>query len=252
MSLRMKFAGWVALLSLLGAAAARVNAQTLKVVTEEFPPYNFTQNGKITGFSTEVVQALLREVDIQAEFQSLPWARAYEIAQNADNVLIYSVGRTPQREKLFKWVGTIAPTRYFLFSLTSRQLKFDHLEQAKSYQIATVNEAVGEQYLVLKGFVKGHNLQPSNKYEISYDKLRRGRVDLWIGPELVASYLARQAGDDPQTTLTRSFPINDLGNDGYFLAIGARAPDALVERLQKGLEIIKSNGIYDALKRKWL
>ena len=67
---------------------------------------------------------------------------------------------------------------------------------------------------------------------VSYTHLDvyKRQVDLWIGPELVASYLARQAGDDPQTTLTRSFPINDLGNDGYFLAIGARAPDALVER----------------------
>jgi polar amino acid transport system substrate-binding protein len=251
MPLRMKLAGWVAMLSLLGCTGARADAPTLKALTEEFPPYNFTQNGKITGFSTEVVQALLREVKIQAEFQSLPWARAYEMAQNADNVLIFSVARTPQREKLFKWVGTIAPTRYFLYSLSARQLKIDHLEQAKSYQIATVNEAVGEQYLVSRGFVKGQNLQPSNKYEISYDKLKRGRVDLWIAPELVASYLARQAGDDPATTLTRSFRISDLGNDGYYLAVGMHTPDALVERLRKGLETLKSNGIYDALKNKW-
>lgn len=234
------------------ATASRARAETLKVLTEEFPPYNYTDNGKITGFSTEVVQAVLREVNIQGEFQSMPWARAYETAQSANNVLIYSIGRTPQREKLFKWVGVIAPTQYYLFSLPQRKLKFDRLDQAKSFQIATVNEDVGEQFLMAKGFAKGVNLQSSVKYELNYEKLKAGRVDLWIMTELVAVYLARLAGDEPSRSLARSFAIPDLGSDGYYMAFGASTPDALVERLSKGLATIKNNGTYEALKKKWL
>lgn len=240
---------------LVGASIATVSqarAETLKVLTEEFPPYNYTENAKITGFSTEVVQAVLKEVKIQGEFQSMPWARAYETAQSADNILIYSIGRTPQREKLFKWVGVIAPTHYYLFSLPQRKLKFDRLDQAKSFQIATVNEDVGEQFLLAKGFAKGVNLQSSVKYELNYEKLKAGRVDLWIMTELVAVYLARQAGDVPSKSLARSFAIPDLGSDGYYMAFGVNTPDALVERLSKGLATIKSNGTYEALKKKWL
>jgi len=241
--------------ALVGAVmgmASLAKAETLKVLTEEFPPYNYTENGAITGFSTEVVQAVLKEVKLQGEFQSMPWARAYETAQNADNVLIYSIGRTPQREKLFKWVGVIAPTQYYLFSLPPRKLKFDRLDQAKKYQTATVNEDVGEQFLIAKGFVKGQNLQSSVRYELNYEKLKRGRVDLWIMTELVAVHLARQAGDDPAKSLARSYAIHDLGSDGYYMAFSAHTPDALVERLGKGLATIKSNGTYDALKKKWL
>ena len=234
------------------ATASQARAETLKVLTEEFPPYNYTENAKITGFSTEVVQAVLREVKIQGEFQSMPWARAYETAQGADNVLIYSIGRTPQREKLFKWVGVIAPTQYYLFSLPQRKLKLDRLDQARSFQIATVNEDVGEQFLMAKGFAKGVNLQSSVKYELNYEKLKAGRVDLWIMTELVAVYLARQAGDVPSKSLARSFAIPDLGSDGYYMAFGINTPDALVERLRKGLATIKHNGTYEALKKKWL
>lgn len=234
------------------ATASQARAETLKVLTEEFPPYNYTENAKITGFSTEVVQAVLKEVKIQGEFQSMPWARAYETAQSADNVLIYSIGRTPQREKLFKWVGVIAPTQYYLFSLPQRKLKFDRLDQAKSFQIATVNEDVGEQFLIARGFAKGVNLQSSVKYELNYEKLKAGRVDLWIMTELVAVYLARQAGDVPAKSLARSFAIPDLGSDGYYMAFGVNTPDALVERLSKGLATIKNNGTYEALKKKWL
>lgn len=225
---------------------------TIKILTEEFPPYNYTESGRITGFSTEVVQAVLKEIDLHGEFQSMPWARAYETAQGADSVLIYSIGRNAHREKLFKWVGVIAPTHYYLFSLPGRKLKFAQLDEAKSFQTATVNEDVGEQFLVAKGFVKGKNLQSSVKYEFNYEKLKHGRVDLWIMTELVAVYLARQAGDDPARMLARSYRINDLGSDGYYMAFGPKTPDALVERFSKGLEAIKSNGTYDALKKKWL
>lgn len=243
---------WAALLGATVGTASLAQAEALKVLTEEFPPYNYTENGAITGFSTEVVQAVLKEAKIQGEFQSVPWARAYETAQSADNVLIYSIGRTPQREKLFKWVGVIAPTQYFLFSLPQRKLKLDRLDQAKRFQVATVNEDVGEQFLMDKGFVKGQNLQSSVKYELNYEKLKRGRVDLWIMTELVAVHLARQAGDDPAKNLARSYAITDLGADGYYMALGARTPDALVERLGKALLVIKNNGTYDALKKKWL
>jgi len=34
-------------------------SQMLNIVTEEYPPYNYTQNGKVTGVSTEVVEAVL-------------------------------------------------------------------------------------------------------------------------------------------------------------------------------------------------
>jgi len=234
------------------ACASLARAETLKVLTEEFPPYNYTENGKITGFSTEVVRAALQAAKLDGDFQSLPWARAYETAQATDNVLIYSIGRTPQREKLFKWVGVIAPTHYYLFSLPQRRLKFDRLEQAMDFQVATVNEDVGEQFLVAKGFAKGKNLQSSIKYELNYEKLKRGRVDLWIMTELVAVYLARQAGDDPAKSLARSYAISDLGSEGYYMAFSHNTPNALVERLGKGLATIKSNGTYDALKKKWL
>ncbi len=241
--------------TLLGAALAMASparAETLRILTEEFPPYNYTENGRITGFSTEVVQAVLKEIKLQGEFQSMPWARAYETAQNAEGVLIYSIGRNPLREKLFKWVGVIAPTQYYLYSLPQRKLTLQQLDQAKAFQIGTVNEDVGEQFLIAKGFIKGQNLQSSVKYELNYEKLKLGRVDLWIMTDLVAVYLARQAGDDPAKTLARSFAIPDLDSDGYYMAFGAQTPDALVQRLAKGLATIKSNGTYDALKKKWL
>jgi polar amino acid transport system substrate-binding protein len=225
----------------------------LRIVTEELPPYNMTQNGRVTGMSTEVVEAVLKEVGMQASIQAMPWARAYELALNDSNVLIYSIVRTPARESLFQWVGAIAPTRWFLYSLADRPVQLNSLEDARNHQIATVNQDVGEQYLVSQGFRIGEELQSSNKYEHNYRKLKVDHVELWISNELNALYLTRQNGEDPDKVLIRSLPLPELSSDeGLSMAFSLKTPAATVERFRVGLETIRRNGVYDAIARKWL
>jgi polar amino acid transport system substrate-binding protein len=236
----------------VGFAAASQASETVRIVTEEFPPYNYTDKGKVTGLATEVVEAVLKEMNVKANIQSMPWARAYDTALNSENVMIYSISRTAARDKIFKWVGVIAPGDWYLFSLPARNLKLKTLDEAKKYQTATVNEDVGEQFLVSKGFAVGKNLQSSNKYEFNYEKLKLGRVDLWVANGLVAAHLSRQAGDDPVKMLAPAFHFTDLGSEGNYMAFGPKTSDAYVERFRKGLAAIKAKGIYDALQKKWL
>jgi len=224
----------------------------VRILTEEFPPYNFTRDGRVTGLGTEVVEAVLAELTLKGQIQSLPWARAYETARTTPGVLLYSIVRTPERERLFKWVGVIAPATYYLYGRAGRDLTIDSLDAARQYQVATVNEDVGEQFLLANGFAKGQQLQSSVKYEHNYEKLKLGRVDLWIMSEITANHLARQAGDDPAATLNKLYRIPELSNGGYYMAFGSATPDATVERFRQGLDAIRRKGIFDRLQRKWL
>lgn len=247
------FARLVLCLAVAGMALTpAVAAEPLRVVTEEFPPYNYTDKGHVTGLATEVVEAVLKEIDVPATIQSMPWARAYDIARNSENVLIFSITRTAGREKMFKWIGPVAPADWSLFALRGREVPLKQLADAKAYRTATVNEDAGEQYLVANGFVIGGNLQSSNKYAFNYEKLRLGRVDLWVANGLVANHLVREAGDDPTKVLVRALPLPGLGDGGMYMAFGARTPDEMVERFRNGLAAIKKNGIFDALQKKWL
>ena len=237
----------------LWACAPPVQAhETMRVLTEEYPPFNFTDNGKITGLATEVVQAVLKEINIEGQFQSVPWARAYDTAQASENVLIYSINRSKEREKLFKWVGQIHPTNFYLFALKDHHIHLTRLEDAKRLQTGTVNQDIGQQYLAAQGFSVGHNLQSSATYELNYIKLKLGRIDLWVMNEQGAYFIASKAGDDPAVVLSKALRIADLSGDGNYMAFGPKTSDAMVERFRKGLETIKNNGIYDALQKKWL
>lgn len=242
--------------ALLGAAGSVLASTepTVRVLTEEYPPYNFTVDGKLTGLSTEVVQAVIKEVQkelpVKASFTSMPWARAYEIAQLEENIAIYSMNRAKHREQLFKWVGVVAPSDYYLYALKKRRLQVRKLDDAQTLQVGTVNQAIGEQYLVQRGFTLGRNLQSSAKYEQGYDKLKLGRIDLWIINELGATQIARQAGDDPEELLEKVLFLPEV-SAGNYLAFSLSTPDALVDRFRKALETIKKNGTYEAIQKKW-
>ncbi|MFY7866360.1 substrate-binding periplasmic protein [Roseateles sp.] len=239
------------LLAGLGLAAAPSMAvPSLRILTEEAPPFNYSENGIAQGLCTELVQAVLRELQISAPIEFLPWARAYDVAQHSGNVLIYSIARTEQREHLFKWVGLLTQTEYSLFALAKRALKLNQLSDALQLQTATVNADVAEQFLEERGFVRGRHLQSGSRNELNLEKLRLGRVDLWITADVMARYLARQTGQDFNRLLVKALALPEL-NVSYYMAFGPATPDERVALFRRGLEAIKKSGQYELIRRKW-
>jgi polar amino acid transport system substrate-binding protein len=226
----------------------------LKVVTEELPPYNTRVGGEISGMCTEVVQAVFKEMGIAPDIQMMPWARAYDLALHADNVMIYSITRTPEREALFQWAGPIASTRWFLYSTQARPLNLGTLQQAleQRYQIATVNQDVGEQYLIGHGFVVGQTLQQSNHYALNYEKLKQGHVALWISDELNAAYTVRTAGDDPRQVLRPALELPELEDSGFNVAFSLSTDPQTVAAFRTALARLRADGRYDAIIRRWV
>jgi polar amino acid transport system substrate-binding protein len=246
---RFTFLG-IALIASSTAVSADSASLPIRVVTENLAPYNMLENGEITGLSTDVVKAVFSRVGSTTRIELLPWARAYDLALNADNILIYSIARTPEREHLFKWIGPIAPTSWFLFSLAERPIVLNSLEDAKQYSIATVNKDVGEEYLLAHGFQVGAQLRSSVMYEQNYRKLKVDRVDLWIGNELNALSLMRQNGDDP-ITIVRSLALPELSSAGLFMAFSLGTPDDVVDRYRLAFDEIRRDGTFEGIQNKW-
>ncbi|TVT51062.1 MAG: transporter substrate-binding domain-containing protein [Denitromonas halophila] len=226
----------------LAAWLLPAGAQSIRVVTEEYPPYNFTKDGVVSGVSTAVVRAVLAEAGLDAQIQLMPWARAYELALHTENVLIYSIARSPAREDLFKWVAQVAPSAWFLYSYRGREVPLKTLEDAKRYRIATVYQDVSEQFLLGNGFDREHSIQSSNRYAYNYEKLKQGRVDLWIVNGVVADHLVREAGDDPDTQLKAELKLDEIASNGLYMAFSLATPDAVVERCRQAFERLRRAG----------
>lgn len=224
-------------------------AQSLKIVTEEYPPYNFDNNGKVSGLATEVVQAALKEAGLAGDIKVYPWARAYEMAQKEPNVLIYSIGRSAEREKMFKWVGEIAPNVVYFFSLADKNITVNTLADAKKYKTASSLNDFREQYLMKNGFLLGTHLDRGDN-ETNVKKFLAGRVDLLTENEIVLNYMVKQEGKNP-SVIKRQMKINDLSGSGLYMALSKQTSDETLVKLQKGLESIKKKGIYQSILAKY-
>lgn len=229
-------------------------AQTLTVYTEEFPPFNFTENNKIVGVSTEVVETVMQRAGMEYKLESLPWARAFKYAKDQPNTLIYSISRRAKREKLFKWIGILVPTVQSVFVLTERtEIKIEQIDDLKRYQIGTTIEDARETYLLNKGF-QLENFQRvggDTSYLQNFKKLRMRRIDVWPMPDAVAYYIVRKAGYAPQKVLRKVYEFSEISQGGYYIAASKKTSDEIVEKIQDVLKVFQKTPKYRGILEKW-
>ncbi|QOL26308.1 transporter substrate-binding domain-containing protein [Thalassotalea sp. LPB0316] len=152
------------------------SATNLRIVTEDSYPVQYLENSVIKGKNAETVQAMLTGANLAAEIEVLPWARAYNIALNSPNVMIFSIARTPAREHEFIWGRPITDLSYSLYTLKENQQAFSSLSQQelKALNIAAIRNSATEQHLTKYGY---ENLQLVNNPVQMVNMLNKKRVD---------------------------------------------------------------------------
>lgn len=237
-------------IAFMAAWTGIVHAETLQVVTEEMPPFNYTKYGVITGVGTEVVRAVLDAAGLTGEFQSLPWARAYKKAQEEPNVLIYSIGRNPERESLFQWGGAIAPVTFHFYRLESRgDIRLVQPEDAANYRIGAVLGDYTTEFLISKGIEKTR-LDMATSSVFSLRKLLLGRVDLILIEDMTLAFLIRAETHRQEVEkigrLAPALAVPEISGEMY-MAFSLKTPSETVERCRTALDVLKKKGEWDRI-----
>lgn len=222
--------------------------QNIRIVTSEFAPFNYLENGEPKGFCTEIVQAVLKELDLAVPITTLPWARAYQLALRQENTLIYTIARTPEREALFQWVGILVIGESYLFALKSRGIRLGSLDQARPYRIGVARNGIRARFLQSKGILDLDQVVNSRMNAV---KLLNQRIDLWAEDELAAAHTIRQLGYEPDDILSKAFHL-DLGmTPKGFLAFSLKTDPGLVSAFSETLEGLVKSKVYENLKKKY-
>jgi len=221
-------------------------AQELTIITEEYPPVSFLEEGIITGSSVEVVREILRRLNLPDNIIIRPWVRGYNLLKTTPNVVLFSTTRTKERESLFHWVGPLCTAWNGFYIKKGSAIRINSLEDAKRVgSIATYKEDFREQMLKAWGFM---NLDSSKSATSNLKKLMSGRVDLWISDSLGMPSIAERAGVDP-TDLELVFTVNEV-ND--FIAISKQTSKEIVKMWQTTLQAMKDDGTFYLISKKWL
>ena len=155
----------------------------LKIVTEHWPPYHYlSEDGKLQGSVLAAVQQIISEAKLTASVDVLSWSKAYDIALNRPNTLIFSIIRTPERENLFDWYCPISePLEISLLKLRTRNdIKVNELSDAKRFTLGVVRNDYANQFLQSKGFSDGQNLLESTDELANLRQLLSGKIDLVV------------------------------------------------------------------------
>ena len=216
------------------------------IMTEELPPFNYTENGEVTGFSSEIVLEICERVGHAKTINMLPWKRAYQAIQNEENQALFSTTRTPQREELFKWVGPIYEPTIVFFAKQGSDLAIQSLDDAMTVsRIGTYLEDAEESLLKEAGF---KNLISVGDDFLNPKKLILGRIDLWISGDLEGVYKAKKAGlDSDKITI-----VYEIKKKEYYIAFSKNAPDEEVQTWQAALDAMKQDGTYQEILDKYL
>jgi len=240
------------------ACTAPTASSQLRIITEEYPPYNFLdKNNNVTGQSTDIVRALLEKTDTQANIEVMPLSQGLALAEKGPGVVIYSINRTPQRENLFKWVGPIGNYEQAFYakkgSATSALILFySQLEDAKKVdQNGVYKGDAGAQFLASQRL---YNLDYSLTDVEALKKLMDGTVQLWLGNKDGLAITAEQAGVNPDDLVM--MPTVVIQADLY-IAFSKDIPDSTVKAWQSALDALKqekdidNKTVYEKIMAKW-
>ncbi|SON52656.1 substrate-binding periplasmic protein [Vibrio tapetis] len=206
----------------------------LTIYTEEFPPYNFTENGELRGITVDLLLEATKRVGKPIEADDIkvhPWARSYRRVQVEPNTMLFSMAHIPSREKLFKWVGPIGQTRVVLLAKKNRGINISEPSQLLNYKIGTIRDDVAQK-LVEQSGVDAETIEHTSTTTSLAKMLDLGRIDLWAYEENAALWVMEQSGLD-----SRDFePVYVLMELDMYFALNRGTEQSTVDELQKAIE----------------
>ncbi len=221
----------------------------LVIITEQFRPYNFVDNGKLKGIAVDLLEKMLEKVgsdQTRKDFQVMDWPRGYGLTLRNPMYVLFSTSRTYIRENLFKWAGPIDTVVTEMFAKKSAKIKIKTFDDLKKYRVGTIINDAGEQLLIENGF-------PSDLIYrvVKRDQIRKllysGRIDLTPDDKKGFMDYARLSGYNPDDFES----VYVLNKRDLYYAFNKDTPDWIVEELQHALDSLKKEGTYRKILEKY-
>lgn len=111
------------------ALALPAYSQTVKIVTEDFPPFQTLSNGNMQGPMYSIMRSICVEANLQCKFEMLPWKETYRKAVSGEADVVFSILlEVPERREFFYLSPSIVNTSYSFFVTSRNKWVYSGLE----------------------------------------------------------------------------------------------------------------------------
>lgn len=209
----------------------------LQYLTEEYPPFNYSEHQSVTGISVDLLLAASKAVGHEinrSDIKVQPWPRAYRSALIRPNTVLFATTRTEAREMLFKWAGPIIQTRIVILAKRSKNIEINHPMDMAQYRIGVIRDDVGEQLLLGLGVPRDSMVESSVPQTLA-KQFAKDRIDVWAYEENVARWWLKKQG----LTSEELQVVHILEEGELYYAFNLSVKDEVVKQLQTGIDQVK-------------
>ena len=228
-----------------GVCIAASNVQQVHIGSElDFPPYAFTdKNGEITGFSIELVKAVSDAMGLSIKISTGSWDAMWNALAAGQLDVLPIVAKSPERQLRVD------------FSLPHTETYDAFFVRKGDSPINTIADAQGKEIVVMRSDAAHHELLARNfqKNLIFVDTITdglrlisSGKHNALLCSKLIGTLLIKEQG---LRGLTVGPPIADYKRVFSFAV--KKGDTELLEKLNQGLLIVKTNRVYEQIYDKW-
>ena len=233
-----------------GLANGTVNAATdsaeVRVGSElEFPPYAFVdESGQPAGFSVDLIKAVADVMGLPIKISTGSWDTVWNdlVAGRLDVLPI--VAKSPERQRLVDFSLPHTET-YDAFFVRQGNPQIQNIEAARGKEIVVMRSDAAHHALLERNFRDRLILVETIPAGLSL--IASGKHDAFLCSKLIGTMVIKEHG---LTNLEAGPPIPDYKRVFSFAV--KKGDVELLEKLNQGLLIIKTNREYDRIYEKWL
>ncbi|WP_079203703.1 ABC transporter substrate-binding protein [Pseudomonas sp. CC6-YY-74] len=232
---------------LFAGLSLAAQGQTLRIVSEAWPPYIHDDNGVLRGLDYETAQIVLQRLGVEVEWQLLPWRRCLMALEQGQADGILDIFRTPEREALMLFPSEpLSQIEFVLFYAKANPHPSQRLTDLRGLKIGVSagywynNRDFRESTLFTR--------EPAPSHAANFGKLVRKRVDLVINDRRGGRFILAQTGLDEHI---QHHP-RVISRDKLYLGLRRNAGlDQLAQRFASELRRFKHEPAYAALKARY-
>lgn len=219
----------------------------LKLVTLQYPPYEYEENNEIKGVAVEIVKEVFRRMGQPVNIKLLPWVRAVAMVENGLADGFFTVYKTPEREVFAHYSKEVLIMQVISFFVKEDSLiTFNgDLKKLRKYKIGVVRGvSYGEKF---DNAVKDKILTDIEDVTIgeqNFYKLISSRIDIIVSNKFGAIHIIDRL--NMRGEIKELDPIVQTV-PSYIAFSRKKGLVSLRDKFDKTLRDMKNDGTYDEI-----
>lgn len=211
-----------------------------------FPPYlELDRKGKPTGFAIDLLKAVALEENLQLQWQVERWDLSMRALEEGQIDLLPMMAQSPEREQRYDFSDAYLSSYDSVFVRRGED-KIQTLDDLAERRILVVTNGMAHEYLAHNGSYQA--LLLASTTEEAMARLAAGEADCLLMSRLPGLVLIRQLALDNVEALD----LNVHWYERVFSFAVTEGNQALLAVLNRGLQKIRANGVYQALFEHWI